>query len=79
MTKEYKGYELHENNGILYPFKARPYDDADYYYAISRDGGKHWVIAFRGKQCVFVTGDWKKAVNWLETLNAKIKPKMLYD
>lgn len=79
MTEKYKMYELREGNSTLYPFKARPYDDASYYYALSRDGGKNWIIAIDGKQHFVIKGDWKKAVDWLETLNAKIKPRMCHN
>lgn len=79
MNLEYKHYKLRESNGRLYPFKARPYDDANYYYALSTDGGNTWIIAFDGKKHKTIIGDWKKAVDLLEELNANIKPKMIYD
>lgn len=79
MDKQYKRYELHESNGVQYPFKARPYDDADYYYAQSRDGGKTWIIAFKGKVQKTITGTWQDAVDVLEELNAPIRPRMCYN
>jgi hypothetical protein len=79
MNEQYKNHELRQANGVMYPFKARPYDDANYYYAVSRDGGKNWIIARDGKRCFLVSGDWKKAVDWLENLNSKIQPKMCHN
>ena len=79
MDDQYKYYSLHESNGIFYPFKARPYDDANYFYALSRDSGNTWVIAFDGKRHTTITGDWKKAVDLLEKLNKDIKPRICHN
>lgn len=79
MTKqEYKGYELHESNGIQYPFKARPYDDADYYYAQSTNG-IFWRIGYKGRLQRIINGTFEQVVDVLEDLNKNIEPKMLYN
>lgn len=78
MNETYKMYTLHESNGRLYPFKPRPYDDANYYYALS-DDGITWVVAYNGKKHKTITGDWKQAVDLLEELNKDIKPRMCHN
>ena len=84
MTKEvktmekYKGYHLREHNGKLYPFKARPYDDANYYYAVS-ENGESWVIAYNGKRIKTAYCDFFGVVDILEDLNANIKPIMCHN
>lgn len=38
LSMEYKGYKLIDrDDGRLQTSKARPYDDADYYWAITND------------------------------------------
>lgn len=75
---EYKGYILRESNSLKYPFKARPYDDADYYYAKSVDG-VHWIIGYKGKCHMNMNGNFEDVVDLLERLNKNIKPKMSHD
>ena len=77
-TEEYKGYILREVNGVKYPFKPRPYDDADYYYAGSGDG-KRWTIYFKGKYHYSINGNFYDIVDQLERLNQNINPKMIYN
>ena len=71
--KEYKGYVLRKSNGLQYPFKARPYDNADYYCASSLDG-RSWIIKYKGKHQVSIKGRFEDAVDLLEKLNKDIKP-----
>ena len=75
---EDKGYVLKESNGIKYPFKARPYDDADYYYANSTDG-TYWTIGYKGKRHSNINGQFEDVVNLLESLNKDIRPKMCHN
>lgn len=77
--ENYRGYRLSESNGKLYPFKARPYDDADYYYAVSQDGGNSWIVAHCGKRIKTVCCDFCGVVDTLEELNANIKPRMCHN
>ena len=71
---EYKGYELRSVQGVQYPFKPRPYDNAAYYGASSIDG-LNWTIRYNGigKPEKFV-GDFYAVVDALEKLNKDIKP-----
>lgn len=71
---EYKGYELRSVQGVQYPFKPRPYDNAAYYGASSIDG-LNWTIRYNGigKPENFV-GDFYAVVDMLEKLNKDIKP-----
>lgn len=71
----YKGYALHESNGIKYPFKPRPYDDAHYYYASSIDG-ICWKIGYKGNTLRKADGTFESIVDILETLNENIKSKI---
>ena len=85
--KEYKGYKLnyypkceeypkHDNRYQTY--KARPYDDAKYYWAYTYDT-KQWKIVYKGK-CVdekFV-GTFEEVVDFIEEYNKDIKPKMVH-
>lgn len=76
--KKYKNYILREANGVQYPFKPRPYDNADYYYAKSYDGSL-WIIGYKGKKYSEFKGSFEDVVDYLENLNTYIKPKMCYN
>lgn len=75
---EYKGYKLRKaNDGSVYPFKARPYDEANYYYAKSLDE-QHWTIGHKGKPHSEVIGSFQDIVDRLEDLNKDIRPQMCH-
>lgn len=76
--EKYKGYELCITNGIYHPFKARPYDDADYYYAKSTNGTQ-WTIGYKGKHHMSIRGHFHDVVDLLEKLNKDIKPRMCHN
>lgn len=85
-TKEsYKGYELkfypkceeypsHDNR--YQTFKARPYDEADYYWAYTYDK-ESWIISYKGTVVIenFV-GTFENVVDFIEEKNQNIKPKI---
>lgn len=85
--ENYKGYELHyypkceqypTHDNRYTTFKARPYDDAEYYWAYTYDK-EHWVVVYKGK-CVdknFV-GTFKEVVDIIEEQNKNIKPRMIH-
>ena len=76
--EEYKRYILREVNGVKYPFKPRPYDDADYYHAKSCDG-KRWTIYFKGKYLYSINGNFYDIVDQLERLNQNINSKIIHN
>ena len=85
--EQYKGYTLnfypqcdrypaHDNR--YQTFKARPYDDADYFWAYTYDK-LHWKIVYKGK---FVNenfvGTFEEVVDVIDERNEKIKAKMIH-
>ena len=85
--ENYKGYELHyypkcerypTHDNRYTTFKARPYDDADYYWAYTYDK-EHWNIVYKGKRMdgVFV-GTFEEVVDLIEEKNKNIKQKMIH-
>lgn len=87
IMKEYRGYNLnfypqcdrcpaHDNR--YQTVKARPYDDAEYFWAYSYDK-QHWRIVYKGK---FVNenfvGTFEDVVDVIEERNEKIKAKMVH-
>jgi hypothetical protein len=77
----YKGYELHyyPNNDNMYAtFKARPYDDAEYYWAYTYDK-EHWNIVYKGNYFNknFVS-TFEEVIDIIEEHNKDIKPKMIH-
>jgi hypothetical protein len=87
MEFSYKGYTLnyypkcdryptHDNRYTT--FKARPYDDAQYYWAYTYDK-KHWRVVYNGK-CIdknFI-GTFEEVVDFIEEKNKNIKQKMIH-
>lgn len=75
------------NSGAKQITKARPYDDADYYYALRRNN--KWLICKSGK--IFKTIDqdefdyldeidfMNKIADELEMVNSNIRPRMMYN
>ncbi len=76
---EYKRYSLRSVDGKYYPFKARPYDDAEYYFATSYDNCKTWTIGYNGHPVDIFEGDFYAVVDRLEELNKNIKPKIIHN
>lgn len=76
--KPYKGYFLHSSKGVVYPFKARPYDEAEYYTATSKDG-QSWNIQKGGRHIRVIVGDFYEVVDCLETLNVNIAPRICHN
>lgn len=71
----YKGYELRNRKDEKFQtFKARPYDDAEYYWALT-DDKLHWNIIYNGKNIIKLIGTFEQIVNELERYNSKISKK----
>lgn len=78
---EYKGYELRFSpmQNRLNTHKARPYDDAEYYWAFTYDK-THWNIVYNGKLVeVDIIGTFESVVDFIETKNKTIKPIMCHN
>lgn len=93
----YGGYRLnaYQPNGrkeVLQPFKPRPYDEQEYYWAISEDTDdinwddalavdycRAWKIFYKGNIHTAMLGNFKDIVDELNDLNRDIKPNMCYD
>lgn len=84
--EEYNGYKL--NNYLKceqYPthdnryqtFKARPYDDAEYYWAYTYNK-ENWYIIFRGKIVRQFKGTFEEVVDFIEDKNKDIKPRIIH-
>lgn len=85
--ENYKGYELHyypkceqypKHDNRHSTFKARPYDDAEYYWAYTYDK-EHWRIVYDGK-CInkdFV-GTFEDVVDFIEERNKDIKQRIVH-
>ena len=84
--KEYKNYKLnyypkceehptHDNRYQI--FKARPYDDAEYYWAYTYDK-KNWKVVFQRRIVERVIGTFEEVVDLIEDKNKYIKPKIIH-
>ena len=71
------GYRL-RNNRID---KPRPYDDASYYYAMTRDDGETWELFRDGKRASGISkcDGLDDAVAALLRSNSAIKPRMCHN
>ena len=83
---DYKGYKLnHYPKCEQYPkhdnryqtFKARPYDDADYYWAYTYNK-ENWCIIFKGRIVRQFKGTFEEVVDFIEDKNKDIKPKIIH-
>ena len=83
--ENYKGYKLnyypkceqyptHDNR--YQTFKARPYDDADYYWAYTYDK-ENWKIILKGKMIKQFKGSFKEVVDFIEEKNKDIKSRII--
>lgn len=83
--ENYKGYKLN-----YYPksehaawdnryqtFKARPYDDADYYWAYTYDK-ESWTIVYKGKVVQRLNGSFEMVVDLIEDQNKNIKQQIVH-
>lgn len=84
--EDYKGYKLnyypkceqypmHDNR--YQTFKARPYDDAEYYWAYSYDK-ENWKIIFKGEIIKQFKGVFEQVVDFIEDKNKDIKPIIIH-
>ena len=84
--EEYRGYKLnyypkcdryptHDNR--YQTFKARPYDNAEYYWAYSYDK-ENWIVVYKGKQKQQFVGTFEQVVDLIEEQNQNIKSKMVH-
>ena len=82
----YKGYTLnyypkceqypaHDNR--YQTFKARPYDDADYYWAYTYDK-ENWKVILKGKMIKQFKGSFKEVVDFIEEKNKDIKSRIIH-
>lgn len=75
----YRGYELHDrNDGKFQTSKARPYDDAEYYWALTNDK-LHWNIIYKGKNRYEWAGTFEQIVDELENYNSKISARIIHN
>ena len=86
ISPEYKGYVLkyypkHDkyptHDGKYQTFKARPYDDAEYYSAYSYDK-ENWNIIYKGKLVQKFVGTFKEVIDLIEERNQNVKSKMIH-
>ena len=84
--ENYNGYELHyypkceqypTHDNRYQTFKARPYDDAKYYWAYTYDK-ENWVIVFNGKVVQKLNGTFENVVDLIEDQNKNIKPCIVH-
>jgi len=76
--KEYNGYYLRNYGDIVQVCKLCPYDDAEYFWARSKDE-YHWDVIHNGKivKRNFI-GCFEKVADFLEHNNKSIKPIMVH-
>lgn len=78
----YKGYklrEIHSSKQDKFQIsKARPYDDAEYYWGFSYDQ-KNWTIIYKGQVIDHILGSFREAVDMIENQNKEIEPIMCHN
>lgn len=74
----YKGYKLKNSNGMFHTYKARPYDEAEYYWAYSTNKVL-WNVVYRGRRKAKLHGTFESVVDYLEVMNSGIKPEMQHN
>ena len=83
---KYKGYELnyypkceeyptHDNR--YQTFKARPYDEAEYYWAYSYDK-ENWIVVYNRKIVQKFVGTFEQVVDLIEEHNKDIKCRICH-
>lgn len=76
---EHKGYKLiFRRDGRFQTSISRPYDDADYYWALT-DDLKNWDIILDCKKREVFTGSFEQAVDRIAELNKAIAPKIIHN
>ena len=78
--RNYKGYELHyypNRDNKYQTFKARPYDDAEYYWAYTYDQA-NWKVVYKGKVIQQFQGTFEKVIDLIEEQNKNIKARMVH-
>ena len=84
--EKYKGYELnyypkceeyptHDNS--YQTFKARPYDEAEYYWAYSYDK-ENWIVVYNRKRVQKFVGTFEQVVDLIEEQNKTIKCRICH-
>lgn len=76
------GYIARKQNGKISINKPRPYDDAEYYWALYDDVKQGWKIVFKGKvKNILLDEDneIEDVVDLLEMLNSSIKPVIVHN
>lgn len=68
-------YHMHDNR--YQTFKARPYDDAEYWWAYTYDK-KHWFVVYRNKIEQRFDGTFQDVVDLIEEKNKNIKQKIIH-
>lgn len=76
------GYIGRKTNGKLSINKPRPYDDAEYYWALYDYDKLGWKIVYKGKvKNILLDEDYEidDVVDMLEMLNSSVEPKMVHN
>lgn len=77
------GYVAKKINGKLSINKPRPYDDAEYYWALYDDNKRGWKIIFKGKPVHIMLDsdieDIDEVAEMLEMVNGPIQPRMMHN
>lgn len=75
--------DIYENTGNIYIHSSHPYDDADYSWARSKDGGKTFDIFRSGRILASIENSdketYKDVINELIDLDKDVKPRMVYE
>ena len=84
--EKYKGYELYyypkdEDHPVwdnrYQTFKARPYDEAEYYWAYSYDK-ENWIVVYNRKRVQKFIGTFEQVVDLIEEQNKDIECRMCH-
>lgn len=77
------GYVAKKTNGQLSINKPRPYDDADYYWALYDENKEGWKIIFKGKTVDIMLDsdieDIDEVAEMLAMVNGPIQPRMMHN
>lgn len=75
--------DIYDNTGNIYIHSSHPYDDADYSWARSKDGGKTFDIFRSGRILASIENSdketYKDVINELIDLDKDVKPRMVYE
>lgn len=77
------GYIAKKTRGQLSINKPRPYDDAEYHWALWDDAKKGWKIVFKGKVIDIMyeddLDDIDEVADMLEMVNSGIEPRIVHN